>query len=69
LVESSGKPSLFVDGDPRPAMKQIKGTSLWIETGTLTTGTFHNFHYIIDATSPHTAPDSYEHTPACRKKS
>ena len=27
MVESSGKPALFVDGEARPAMKQIKGTS------------------------------------------
>ena len=68
MVESSGKPALFVDGEARPAMKQIKGTSLWLATGKLTTGTSHNFHYMIDGkkTGGNTdvaayGPDSYQH--------
>src|SRR6059058_145534 len=48
LLESSGKPILFVDDERRPAMKQIKGTPLWLATGKLATGTSHNFFYIID---------------------
>ncbi len=69
MVESSGKPALFVDGEARPAMKQIKGTSLWLATGKLTTGTSHNFYYMIDGkkTGGNTdvaayGPDSYQHT-------
>ncbi len=68
MVESSGKPALFVDGEARPAMKQIKGTSLWLATGKLTTGTSHNFYYMIDGkkTGGNTdvaayGPDSYQH--------
>src|SRR5947208_3431182 len=69
LVEpSGGKPTLFVDGEHRPAMKQIKGTQLWLATGKLTTGTSHNFFYILDGKifGGNTdvaayGPDSYEH--------
>src|SRR4051812_13935846 len=32
LDPSGGKPPFFVDGKPRPAMKQIKGTQLWLAT-------------------------------------
>ena len=68
LVESTAKPALFVDGEPRAAMREIKGTSLWLATGKLATGTSHNFHYLIDGkkTGGNTdvaayGPDSYQH--------
>ena len=67
LVESAAKPALFVDGEARPAMKQIKGTNLWLANGKLITGTSHNFYYMIDGkkTGGSTdvaayGPDSYQ---------
>ncbi len=47
-VESKSKPTLFVDDEARPGMKQIKSSDIWIETGKLTTGRSHAFHYVID---------------------
>jgi len=68
LVESESKPELLVDDEPRPPMKSIKGTKLWMEIGQLRTGTSHKFVYKIDGkiTGGKTdvaafGPDSYEH--------
>jgi enterochelin esterase family protein len=68
VVDSAAKPSLFVDDEARPPMKQIKGSSLWIETGKLQTGISHTFHYMVDGKRfggrfdvPAYGPDSYEH--------
>jgi enterochelin esterase family protein len=65
-VESKSKPTLFVDDEARPGMKQIKGSDIWIETGKLTTGRSHAFHYLIDGKPfggrfdvPAYGPDSY----------
>ena len=65
-VESKSKPTLFVDDEARPGMKQIKGSDIWIETGKLTTGRSHAFHYMIDGKPfggrfdvPAYGPDSY----------
>ncbi len=66
-VESASRPSLFVDDTARPPMKQIKGSSLWIETGNLATGISHTFHYVVDGKRfggkfdvAAYGPDSYE---------
>src|SRR5258708_11258849 len=65
-VESKSKPTLFVDDEARPGMRQIKGSDIWIETGKLTTGRSHAFHYMIDGKPfggrfdvPAYGPDSY----------
>ncbi len=47
-VEASTEPRLIVDDLERPAMTRLQGTHLWIETGQLTTGRPHAFHYLID---------------------
>src|SRR5437879_13416216 len=50
LIESSAKPSLFVDGEPRPVMKQIKGTVLEIEPRTLAPRTSPNIQHLLHRT-------------------
>jgi enterochelin esterase-like enzyme len=65
-VESKSKPTLFVDDEARPGMKQITGSDIWIEIGKLTTGRSHAFHYVIEGKPfggrfdvPAYGPDSY----------
>ncbi|MDQ6664222.1 MAG: alpha/beta hydrolase-fold protein [Acidobacteriota bacterium] len=65
-VDSSSRPSLFVDGAAGPAMKQIRGGNLWIATGTLKTGMAHSFYYLVNGNRfggsydlPAYGPESY----------
>src|SRR4051812_1359846 len=67
-VESAVKPSLFVDDEARPPMRQIRGSYLWFETGKLQTGISHTFHYTAGGKRlggrfdvPAYGRDSYEH--------
>ncbi len=46
IGKAAAKPSLFVDDEARPAMKQSNGSPWWIETGKLETGISHTFHYV-----------------------
>lgn len=68
LIDSASAPALYVDDAARPGMRQLPGTTLWLATGQLKTGTSHNFYYMVDGkkfggktdVAAYT-PDSYEH--------
>jgi enterochelin esterase-like enzyme len=67
VVESDSQPSLVVDEEAGPPMKQIAGTHLWMATGKMKTGTSHEFHYVVGGNRfggkndvPAYTPDSYE---------
>jgi enterochelin esterase family protein len=46
-VESAGKPVLYINDRPGPAMKRGKG-GVWYATTRLGTSRTHNFHYLVD---------------------
>ncbi len=46
--ESEAAPALYTNGQPAGPMRRISGTRLWFHTGTLRTGTSHNFHYVVE---------------------
>lgn len=68
-IESANQPTLFVDNNARPAMKQIPGAKLWYAVGQVTpVGKLHSFHYVIDGQKfggridlPAHPPESYAH--------
>lgn len=66
-VESDKQPTLYVDDQPRGTLRRSKGSNLWIALGTLTQGTSHRFHYLVDGKPfggrndvPAYLPDSYQ---------
>lgn len=66
-VESASKPSIVIDEQAGPAMRQLPGSNIWIASQTLRTGRPHVFHYMIDGKRfggnlnvPAYGPDSYQ---------
>src|SRR6476659_1935566 len=47
-LETSSAPKLIIDEAPGGAMKSVKGSSLWVGSGQLKTGTVHSFSYLVD---------------------
>ncbi len=47
-IDSPKEPLLIIDDLPYRAMTRVPATSLWFQTGHLTTGTSHTYYYTVD---------------------
>ena len=64
--DSDKRPTLYIDGQPAPAMKRARAGAPWTYTGKLKTGTSHSFYYMVEGKKvggltdvPAFEPDSY----------